>query len=917
MMPGPKKGPGILEADRKVSDVELPVMCDDVYDVQHDKLDVNVSPEVKVLGSKVNEAIVLQSYGYCRSKRWLREQIDKGFVQASNVKQMMSEVADKNRQVVEPVPADIINVFHALKTWHRNDTINRVYRLFEDWDMGVCRMCGAIVPRRDNKVMLRPASYCLRELRMYSVQRLCDLILVDVEEVHDLDSRLKNLEYLEKSLKMNLENGVIRQVVENGLCRPEYMCDFYRGCDSSKEVFVGILDKQHLYRESSYSKALQSNWNKLMHSLNGNIDSTQHRLKAHYLDYFGLTVQEKNDVGSTIRQGIVIVPNITVERYYSSWEMVDGEPVEKDVNNVVVEVTWGYEFDRRIALKGVSLEILSGAGPAEVLAAKLLGSTIIRQRETTWKLVDCIGRVGFLGRSFDVGLVLLSIFKDKVLQDLAQNVVGWTGLLNTNELPCNWVTKFYRRRMKTIVWRISLNDYLDFMNGVGLKKDPYKLSPMHRRVVSVLQQGEKTPKEYESLVLGLWSAENTRCKIKYSYVASGYSTLVLDLCSDTSTVLEYHVLEVGGDREDGDIVIDTEECDTECEFNPALINGQWAKQIVTPGLNYEQLKYNRSMLGMICMASEQRRGMKVGLMTGLDDKVIKDDGDAGLSWGVLVQMNLLEYTDYYANGSSCVKQPDLAKVIDVLDVRSMVSKAITAMSSYVDKWEINLDNKGERGIDLGFSEEAMFVRRRGLLPWVELLFGPSVSLTVSCSWLVIGDCNYRVKEVMKKRLMGINRPELYTSTYGFAVGCNLNDVYHVDDIELYGRRERSMSSMAQYEGINYRLDEQTIVPREGAFRVVVGPMVLIDGAIIMKNYAVVFRGDDLKMGRFRKLEVDKIVGTRILRDNMKYDTWLESISNTEYVLDQKQTCDLDTVELLRSCFIGTEDAVTDKTSAGK
>nr|CAH8845484.1 unnamed protein product [Trichobilharzia regenti] len=498
------------------------------------------------------------------------------------------------------------------------------------------------------------------------------------EEVHDLDSRLRNLKYLKEKLKVNLENSALRQLVENGLCRSEYMCDFYQGCcDSSKEVFIGILDEQHLGSESSYSKALQSNWNKLMHSLNGNIDSIQHRLKAHYLDYFGLAVQEKDDFGNTIRQGRVIVPNITVERYHSSWELVDGKPVEKDVNNVVVQVELGHGFDRAIALKGAALEILNCANPAKVLVAKLLDSTTNCQ----WKLVDCIRRVRSFIRSFDVGLVLLSIFKDRVLQDLAENDVSWAGLLNTDELPCNWLTKFYRRRMKTIVWRISLNDYLDFMNGVDLEKEPYKLSPRHRRVVSVLQQGKKTPKEYESLVLGLWSAENTRCKITYSYVTSGYSTLVLDLCSDTSVVLEYHVLEVGGNREDGDIVIDIEDCDTECEFNPALINGRWAKEIVTPGLNYKQLKYNRSMLGMICMATEQRRGMKVGLMTGLDDKVIKDDGDAGLSWGVLVQMNLLEYIDYFGNGYTALRYSSTARVIDVLDVRRLVSKAITSMSS--------------------------------------------------------------------------------------------------------------------------------------------------------------------------------------------------------------------------------------------
>ncbi|VDQ12613.1 unnamed protein product [Trichobilharzia regenti] len=43
-MPGSKKGQSVLEAGRKVSNAELLVNCNDMYDVQHDELAVHVSP---------------------------------------------------------------------------------------------------------------------------------------------------------------------------------------------------------------------------------------------------------------------------------------------------------------------------------------------------------------------------------------------------------------------------------------------------------------------------------------------------------------------------------------------------------------------------------------------------------------------------------------------------------------------------------------------------------------------------------------------------------------------------------------------------------------------------------------------------------------------------------------------------------
>ncbi|VDQ04467.1 unnamed protein product [Trichobilharzia regenti] len=43
-MPRSKKGQGVLEANRKVSHVDLSVTCNDMFDVKHDMLDVRGSP---------------------------------------------------------------------------------------------------------------------------------------------------------------------------------------------------------------------------------------------------------------------------------------------------------------------------------------------------------------------------------------------------------------------------------------------------------------------------------------------------------------------------------------------------------------------------------------------------------------------------------------------------------------------------------------------------------------------------------------------------------------------------------------------------------------------------------------------------------------------------------------------------------
>ncbi|VDQ09181.1 unnamed protein product [Trichobilharzia regenti] len=43
MMPGSKKGQSVLEANRKVSRVDLSVTCNDVFDAQHDDSVVRVS----------------------------------------------------------------------------------------------------------------------------------------------------------------------------------------------------------------------------------------------------------------------------------------------------------------------------------------------------------------------------------------------------------------------------------------------------------------------------------------------------------------------------------------------------------------------------------------------------------------------------------------------------------------------------------------------------------------------------------------------------------------------------------------------------------------------------------------------------------------------------------------------------------
>ncbi|VDP96733.1 unnamed protein product [Trichobilharzia regenti] len=43
-MPGSKKGRGTMEADKRVSNDELPVYCNDMHDARHDESDVYALP---------------------------------------------------------------------------------------------------------------------------------------------------------------------------------------------------------------------------------------------------------------------------------------------------------------------------------------------------------------------------------------------------------------------------------------------------------------------------------------------------------------------------------------------------------------------------------------------------------------------------------------------------------------------------------------------------------------------------------------------------------------------------------------------------------------------------------------------------------------------------------------------------------